>query len=158
MNHRQILWPSIIAAVISFTNGDALAQTAKDVIGTWTLVSITGDPFGPNPKGTLVFDEGGRFVQMIARSDIPRYASGKREQGTPDEYKASALGTNAFFGTYSITGTDLRRHIEAATYPNVAGTDQKLDRLTVTGDRLTWSNPSPMVATETVTLIWQRAK
>jgi hypothetical protein len=39
-----------------------VAETAKDLVGTWTLVSITReqdgkktDYFGPNPQGQLIF-------------------------------------------------------------------------------------------------------
>ena len=58
-----------IALLISGTAwAQAIAHSAKDFVGTWTLVSSTteregvkSDTFGPNPKGLLVFDAGGHM-------------------------------------------------------------------------------------------------
>ena len=65
--------------------GDAFAQTAKDVVGTWTLVSAineqggnTTDTYGPHPKGILTVDANGRYVLVIARADLPKVASNNR--------------------------------------------------------------------------------
>ena len=68
---------------------EAVAQTAKDLVGTWTLVSITReqngketDYFGPNPQGQAIFEANGRFSIMFIRSDVPKFASNYREAGT----------------------------------------------------------------------------
>jgi hypothetical protein len=53
--------------------GAVFAQTAKDLAGTWTLVSAdTVRPdgsrvptFGASPKGILVFTDDGRFIYSI---------------------------------------------------------------------------------------------
>ena len=101
---------------------DAAAQTAKDLVGTWTSVSITAvqdgktiEPYGPNPKALLMFDDKGRYVSLIVRSDLPKFASGNRMTGTPEENKALVQGTNAHFGTYVVEGDKLVLHIESAT-------------------------------------------
>ena len=51
---RGLLFLGIVLAA-----GDAFAQTAKDLVGTWTLVSIVTeqggtktDTYGPNPKAS----------------------------------------------------------------------------------------------------------
>ena len=92
-----------LAAVLAITgmNG-AVAQSAKDLVGTWTLVSA--DAYGPNPKGTLMFDANGHFSSQFIRSDLPKYASNNRAQGTPEEYKATVQGYIGYFGTYSLKG------------------------------------------------------
>jgi hypothetical protein len=57
--------------------GASLAQTAKDFVGTWTLVAVTteqggvkSDTFGPDAKGRLMFDAGvvGQFELLASSS------------------------------------------------------------------------------------------
>ena len=68
---------------------EAVAQTAKDLVGTWTLVSITGeqggkivDYFGSNPQGQAIFEPNGRFSTIITRLDVPKFTYDNREAGT----------------------------------------------------------------------------
>src|SRR5271166_1931099 len=159
MNRQSQLWPSIVAVVVfAIAMGSAQAQSAKDLVGAWTLVSISGDPDGPNPRGMITFDAGSRFVQVITRSDVPKYTSGKRNEGTADEYKATPLGSLGFFGTYTVDGTNLTRHVGASSYPNMVGSDQKLANLTLTGDELKWTNPAPPDGGQSIVVLWKRAK
>jgi hypothetical protein len=159
MKRWSILGVSAIAGLaLALAAGSAVAQSAKDLVGTWTIVSLSNNPYGPNPTGVLMFGANGRFSQTVMRSDLPKWASNNRNQGTPEEYKATALGALAFFGTYSVNGTDLVRHIEGSTYPNAAGTDQKLTNLAVTGDELKWTNPAPLAGGAPIVVVWKRAK
>jgi hypothetical protein len=55
--------------VIAAAFPQALAQSAKDLAGTYTIVAVTivqGDktiePFGPTPKGVMMLDTNGRYV------------------------------------------------------------------------------------------------
>src|SRR5437868_4514391 len=48
---------------LSFSVGSAVAQSAEDLVGTWTPVSA--EVFGPNPKGNLTFDANGRFSLQL---------------------------------------------------------------------------------------------
>jgi hypothetical protein len=73
--------------------------TSASLVGTWTLVSETahqGDkttqPLGPNPLGMMMLDSSGRFMMFISRPDIPKFAAGKRDAGTPEENKAVLAG------------------------------------------------------------------
>jgi hypothetical protein len=52
----------------ALASSGAAAQSAKDVIGTWTLVSA--DAFGPNPKGYVMFDANGHVSAVLMRSDL----------------------------------------------------------------------------------------
>src|SRR5262249_38049051 len=78
-----------------------LAQTAKELVGTWTVVSgetVRPDggrtpTFGDNPKGNLVFTSDGRFVYLYSRGDLPKFASNNRTTGTADENKAVVQGS-----------------------------------------------------------------
>jgi hypothetical protein len=68
-----------------------LAQTAKDLAGTWVLVSSIVeqgnnkfDNFGPNAKGVLMFDANGRYVIAFVAANLPKFASSDRTTGTAD--------------------------------------------------------------------------
>ena len=74
------------------------------------------------------------------KSDLPKYASNNRTQGTPAEYKDTAEGNISYFGTYTVSGTDLILHVEGSTFPNWIGTDQKRVNLSLTGDDLKATN------------------
>jgi hypothetical protein len=134
----------------------AAAQSAKDLVGTWTLVSA--DAFGPNPKGYVMFDANGHVGAFLMRSDLPKYASSNRNQGTAEENKATVQGMIAWFGTYSVNGTDLMLHIEGSSFPNWSGTDQKRTNLSITGDELRWTQPTPSAGGAPVPTVWKRAK
>ena len=129
--------------------GAAVAQTAKDLFGTWTLVSSdTVHPdgsrvptFGSNPKGILVFTSDGRFSYLFSRADLPKFASNNRNMGTPEEYKAVVQGSIATFGTYSVADKSLSIKVEHSTFPNWISTDQKRT-ITIAGDDMMWSNPA----------------
>jgi hypothetical protein len=135
------------AACLGIVIPGAVAQTAKDLVGTWTLesdTSITPDgrtiqPFGPNPQGIAIFDSGGRFAIVNSRSDLPKFASNDRMQGTVAENEAIVHGSIAFFGTYSITEGVLIQHIEGGMWPSWNGTDQKRTISSFARDEQTWT-------------------
>jgi hypothetical protein len=113
---------------------EAVAQATNDLVGTWTLVSITlerdgkkTDFYGPNPQGQLMYDANGRFSIIITRSDVPKFASNSREAGTTEENKAIVQGSLAYFGTYAVSEPDktITSHVESSRYPNWNRTDRK---------------------------------
>jgi hypothetical protein len=147
----------------------AAEQTAKgtggNVTGTWTLVSETAHqggkttyPLGANPLGSIMLDGHGRFMLMIARPDLPKFAANKRDAGTPEENKAVLAGALAFFGAYSVNEADhvLTLHPEASTFPNWNGADQKR-YFTLAGDEMKWTNRTPAIGAEVVEVVWKRA-
>jgi Lipocalin-like domain len=145
---------------------EAVAQAAKDLVGTWTLVSVTleqdgkkTDMYGANPQGQLIFAPSGQFAAIFLRSDVPKFASGNRETGTPEENKAAVQGGIAYFGTYSVSETDkiITYHIEGSTFPNWRGVDQKrIFKLSV--DEFTYTNPTSSTGSGNVYVVWKRAK
>ena len=140
-----------------FSVGNAVAQSAKNLVGTWTPVSV--EAFGPNPKGSLTFDANGRFSLQLLRSSLPKVAANKRDMGTPEENKAIVHGTISYYGTYKMNGTDLLLHVEASSFPNWTGTDQKRTNVALTADELRYTNPAPSVGSGTpAVLVWKRAK
>ena len=148
--------------------GDAVAQqkTLKEqLVGDWTLVSVVNtrpdgtkfDPFGGKAKGMLFFASAGQFSWQIIRSDIPKFASNNRLQGTADEHKAVAQGVLSYFGIYSLddSGKTLTQHIKLSSFPNLVG--DRIWAITLTGDELTLASQFG-AAGGTNELHWKRIK
>jgi len=157
----------LLAIGFSLPASDGLAQGSNELVGAWTLVSITVnqgeqkkiEPFGPAPKGSLIFERNGRFSITVTRSDLPKFGSSSRVAGTPEENAAIVQGTIAYFGTYSISVEDrlVTVHVEGSTFPNWVGTDQK--RLfTIIGDELRYTNVNRSSGAGTALVVWKRAK
>ena len=158
------------AVAMPFAASDACAQqkaanTGEQLIGFWTLVSVkneqggkTTEPLGPNPKGLFIFDRSGRYVYLMFRPDLPKFASHRRDKGTPEENRAVVLGSSAHFGTYTVNEKEgyFSIHPEAATFPNWVGVDQKRF-FSISKDELKITNPSGSRG-GTSTLILKRAK
>ena len=117
----------------AFSPSAAFSQSANDVVGTWTLVSSIVvqdgkeiDQFGPDAKGMMSLDAGGRFMLTIIGAGLPKFASNNRATGTPEENKAVVGKSIAVFGTYSINVADkiMTFRLETATFPNWNGTEQ----------------------------------
>ena len=156
---------ALLVLGIVLATGDAFAQTAKDLVGTWTLVSAineqggnTTDTYGPHPKGILTVDANGRYVLVIARADLPKVASNNRTKATAEENKAIVQGSIAHFGTVSVNAADktFTFKIETSLFPKWDGTEQKRP-FTVTGDALTYTVPSTSGG-RTATVVWKRAQ
>ena len=135
----------------------AETRTARDLVGTWTLVSTGSqqggtktDTFGPDPSGTLVFGSDGHYALIFLRRDLPKVASNNRTSETPDESRAIAQGSVAHFGTYTVAEADktLVLHVESSTFPNWDGAEQRR-AFSLSGDELTYTSPgSTGVATQ----------
>jgi hypothetical protein len=140
-------------------------QSLKEqLVGTWTLLSWEqkkGDGtklerYGATPKGIAFFDDGGRHIITVMRSDRTKYASNALWQGTPDENKETAEGTITYFGTYSISEADssISIHIEGSSFPNWNATNQKRF-VAIAGRQLTLTVRPP--GGDVVDVIWERA-
>jgi len=136
-------------AGLAMSSIDAIAQGANDLVGIWEWLSVDNtqpdgikvQPFGPKPGGYLSFSSNGRFLWLITRPGRAKFASGKRDQGTPEENKATVQGSLAYCGTYSVSGDTLIMNIESSTYPNEEGAEQRRS-FTLNGGELTWRNPT----------------
>ena len=140
-----------LGLVLAATDAVAQQKSIKDqLVGTWTVVSwdqVRADGskvqrFGGNPKGINVFDANGRFFVMFARPDLPKIASRDPLKTTTEENKAIMEGTIAYYGTYSVSEPDkvLTLRIEASSFPNQVGADQKRTITELTGDQLKYEN------------------
>jgi hypothetical protein len=171
MSRRSTLAMTITAALLLGIAPPAVAQqeTLKNqLVGSWALVStrttrpdgsIYG-PYGPNEKGILIFERNGRFALILVNPDVPKFASNNRELPTPDEAVAATKGSFAFFGSYSVSEPDRTFvfHVEASSYSNFNGTDQKRIVKSVTANELVFQNLAPPNAGVRVELIYRRDK
>ena len=164
-----------IMALIAFAMGivlvgDAPAQqkTLKEqLVGTWTLVSnnnVAPDGarrqlFGPNPKGIVIYDAYGRYAQIMVNPNRPKFKGKTRLDGTPEENKGVVQATSAHFGTWSVNEADktVNHHIEFHIFPNYDGTESKRS-ITLTGDELKQSTPTPSRGGTSSEQLWRRAK
>ena len=163
---RLAMGAALASQVAMVSWSAALAQSASDIVGTWTLVSsvtekdgMRTDQFGAGAKGMMTLDADGHFMLTIIGPALPNFASNNRAEGTLEENKAVVSKSIAMIGTYSVNPADktLTFKVDSATFPNWNGTEQK--RLLSSGNRdelkyITQTASSGGVAT----VIWTRAK
>jgi Lipocalin-like domain len=146
--------------------GAATAQTARDLVGSWEPVSITAEQggrkvelFGENPRGLVVFGADGRYVLLLARRDLPRFASNARPSGTAEENRAVVQGSFAHAGTYAVDEASkaIVFRIETSTFPNFDGTEQRRS-FTLSGDTLTYAVPTSSAGQGAARSVFRRAK
>ena len=136
-----------IAALLALgiAGGSATAQQKslrEQIVGTWQFViaeitSADGKksfPFGETPKGLLIFTTDGHFSQIHVASDVPKFASGNRLNGTPEEYATMMRRSLSVFGTYTVDEgkKTVTFKIISSTFPNWEGEAQerRIDKLT----------------------------
>ena len=149
----------------AFNPAFAADTLPKNLIGTWSLVSLTYDedgkttePYGPNPKGIITFGSDGRFVTIITDPRVPKFASGKRTDGTAEENKAAVRGSVAYFGTYTANEADKTWtvSIEASMFPNWNGLSQAR-HYSINGDELVITNEKSSSGYP-VRVVWRRVQ
>jgi hypothetical protein len=173
MHRRYVLGLCMAASFALFLmveSSFAQQKTLKEqLVGMWALVSAENTsaegaksmPFGPNPRGIAVLDANGRFVILNMTSTLPKIASNNRASATPEENKAIVSGSLGLYGTWTVNEAEktLVWRIEASTFENWVGQEQKRPINSVTTDQISWINPtaSTGVAARTV-LTWKRVK
>ena len=157
---------ALTALAAVFTGSTALAQSLRDVVGTWSLVSSVTekdgtrtDQFGAGAKGMLTLDADGRFMLTIIGPNLPSFASNSRATGTPEENKAVVSKSIAMIGTYSVNAADktLTFKVDSATFPNWNGTEQKRLLAPSSKDELKYITPTASSG-GVGTVTWRRAK
>jgi hypothetical protein len=157
---------SALVFVAMFSPPAVLAQSASDVVGTWSLVSSVTekdgtrtDQFGSGAKGMLTFDADGHFMLTIIGPDLPKFASNNRAGGTPDENGAVVSKSIAMIGTYSVNAGDktLIFKVDSATFPNWNGSEQKRLLSSSNKDELKYATPTASSG-GVGTVTWKRAK
>ena len=157
----------LLLLALAVPAGDAAAQGAKRIIGTWTVVSVDNVDssgkktpfFGANPRGSLIFTSNGRYSLWVGAPSLPKFASNNRAKGTAEENQAVVAGSIAHFGKYTVDAKDksFTFNVETSTFANWDGTTQKRS-FTVSGDELKYTNPVASAGGGRVDLVWKRAK
>ena len=164
---RNLTLASLAALIgLSFPLSEPFAQSAKDLVGAWTPISVENtlpdgkkvQSFGANPQGLLIFDGEGRYSLQLCSAGRPKFASNNRMAGTPEENQAAVHGCNPHWGRYTVNEADrsLTFKIEHALFTNWEGTEQKRT-FTIKGDELVYNVPSASAGGTSV-VAWRRAK
>lgn len=160
---------ALVLASAGLVPHPATAQSgplAEGIVGTWHLVSVVselqdgtkGEPFGPAPRGVMIFTRDGHFSLFQSRAELPRLAANDRAKATADEATTVMRDSIAYYGTYTVdeAARTFAVKIEASTYANLLGPPA---RRIVTGlgpTELAFSNPrTPSGMTLHTT--WRRA-
>src|ERR1700679_4184558 len=142
----------IVAALLMIgASAIAIEPQPLSLEGTWIMASayeILADGtrttnYGEHPNGLLMVDKVGRYSIQIFRPDRPKFASGDKKKGTPEEYAEAVLGSSTHIGRVVVDPVrgKLIFNIEAASYPNWEGNQQVRD-YTFKDGTLTYSVPA----------------
>jgi hypothetical protein len=173
MNRRATL-AMATAPLLCFAAGlsasDVLAQQTllkEQLVGTWLLVSsdqVRPDgsklkQFGANPKGINVFDPNGRFLVMIASADNSQIAARDSAKANSEEIGGLIAESIAYYGTYTVNEAEkvVLFHLDASTFPNQIGTDQKRIITSLTANELKCTSPAAVSGAQ-VHQVWKRAE
>jgi hypothetical protein len=159
-------WSLFFAAQCGTAGAQQIA-IRDQLVGTWELVSVTseaddgkkGEPFGPNPKGIIIFTNGGHFSLFQSKAEIPRIAANDRAKATPEEALAIVASSIAYYGTYTVSEVDktILVKVNVSTFANVAGgPEQKRIITSLTPDELKFTNPRTPAGV-TLQTAWKRS-
>ena len=139
--------------------GDPNARLARAQFRPWRIASAKGEPFGPSPKGAIIFSNDGHFSLFQSRAEIPKIAANDRAKATPEEPQSIVASSIAYYGTYSIDENTkvMLVNLAASTYANVAAIPNQKRAITLlTSGELKFDNPrTPNGITLQTT--WKRA-
>jgi hypothetical protein len=160
---------ALVSGAMLFSTSAAWGQQKfqkRQLVGYWTFVSAesvskdgTRSPLveGSHLRGQLIIDEK-RFSYLVI-ADYPKVASGDPLKTTPEESKAAARGTRAYYGTYSLNEADgtLTLHIERSSFPNQNGGTFKRVIRKLTAGELVYVDPAAAEG-RVDTHVWKRGK
>ena len=160
---------AVAVLALALSAGSAIAQSLKQqIVGTWdfTVAEVTAAdgkksfPFGETPKGILIFTPDGRFAQIHVASDVPKFASGNRLTGTPEEYAAISKRSLSVFGTYTVDEEKktVTYKIISSTFPNWEGEAQTRTIDKLTADEFVNTNPNVAGGRGSAANFYKRAK
>ena len=163
-----LIFISVYPAIAQMNNMH-LAGSGFPLAGTWTLKAAqvilpdgsraTDTAYGKNAKGILMVDDEGQYSLQIFRPDRPKFSSGDKKQGTPEEYESALLGISAHIGHIKIDTVHeiLQFNIDYAAYPNWDNSTQTR-KFKLSGDELYYEVPAKTAAGTIAVSIWKRVK
>jgi Lipocalin-like domain len=118
---------------------------ANRLLGVWSLVNYTDEqsgsedtlPFGPDPRGFLIYTADGFVSAQLMRTGRPAFRSSDWHHGTPEEYQRSGRGYIAYCGTFEVDEENATvTHIPSVSLlPNLIG-GRQCRLIDLEGDRL----------------------
>ena len=172
--NKNILLPIFASLVLLIsvagktTDSSIKTENGKknNVVGSWNLMSCYLDNqgkqidiFGLHPNGMVIFTEDFHFMVIVNNPDIPKFVSGDRATGTPEEYKTAVINSLGTYGTYTIddNGDFLEQHVLGSTFQNMNGihSGNQITRK-VEGNKMTEN--IKIADRVTIKLVWQRAQ
>jgi len=140
-----LIFAGSVSALPAQENKTSKKNLQKQLIGTWTLLSVDNiypdstrvHPYGDNPQGLLIFDTRGNYAIQILKAVRPKVASGDKNKCTPEENAVLVQGSNSHFGKYKVdeASKTITFNIEHASFPNWEATEQKRS-YTYTGNEI----------------------
>jgi Lipocalin-like domain len=139
----------------------------NNVVGRWKMISAYMDShgkrldiLGSHPGGMIIFTEDLQFIVVINNPDIPKFVSGDRSNGTPEEYKTAVTNSLGVYGTYTIdqNGDFLVEHVLGSTFQNMNGTSRGRNELTEKVDGNRMMENLKIADGISVNIVWQRAQ
>src|SRR5437867_11620582 len=120
-NNLSAVSALLLFAAFALPTGNAAAQDANSIVGTYTPVVATS--FGDNARGQLILGSDGHYSLNLARATLPKIAVGARGQGTAEENKAIVGGSIFHYGKYTVDEKEktITFNVEASTFPNWDG-------------------------------------
>ena len=108
------------------------ASVEQRLVGSYRLLSFenyaddgeVAQPFGPSPKGFIIYTADGYMSAILMRADRPNFSAGDILGGSDDEKLDAFSSSSAYAGRWEIVGDQIIHHLEVTTYPNWTGTDQ----------------------------------
>ena len=155
---------TILMAVAA--TGTAAEARPLSLEGTWVMTAAyetladgtRTTNYGEHPNGLMMVDKAGRYSIQIFHPNRPKFASGDKRRGTPEEYREAVLGASTNTGRVVVDPVNAKLifKIETAVYPNWEGTEQ-VRNFTFKDGTLTYSVPASASGNGTVAYsIWQR--
>jgi hypothetical protein len=170
IRHHLIGLSAVTALGLAVLPSSAVSQQKplKDqLVGTWTLVAWEQtrsdgsklQRFGANPKGVQVFDANGHAYVLFSRPDLPKIASNNPSTPTPEEAKGIVNGSIGYYGTYTVDEGSkiITLKVEASTFANQVGADQKRTVTSVSPDELKMVNTTVLSGGQ-ISYAFKRAK
>jgi hypothetical protein len=129
-------------------------ESAYEILANGTRVTN----YGEHPNGLMLVDRDGRYSIQIFRPDRPKFQSGDKTRGEPEEYRAAVLGSSTHFGRVKV---DPSKHqlvfdVDAASFPNWEG-KQQLRNYSYSAGVLTYAVPASASGNGTTAWsVWRR--
>ena len=138
---------------------------AKDIVGTWQLVSYSckdesgniSYPLGENAVGYIMYTNDGYMSVSMASKNRPNRSSGDLTGGTKEEKIAEAETYITYCGTYEFYEDRVVHNIEMALFPNRVGSSQ-VRYYRIKGSRIILTTPPISIDNkpQVCTVIWER--